>query len=277
MAASARAFTLQKSLPLSYAQYTRLESGRQFPTLEVALQLAPALQVSALEMAMTWLQCRAQLSDLADSMLSEELQAMEPVLRAQLQWRGRTQTLMRGRADPAAVADPYVFSGQQEELRARLSQDPWIRDVFVYVNSNYPDWIQEQELADVLGISVADLTLRTALLAREGVLQSAGGRLRAKRRTYYFPDTEAFFQARNLNFSHNVSRILPTLSFGELAARRAFRSVISRVLTGDQLAQVIGRLEQLLQEMSEYPDPKEPGAIFSLCILMGERFRKPRD
>src|SRR5690606_29039398 len=78
-------------------------------------------------------------------------------------------------------------------------------------------------------------------------------------------------------FTHNVSEVLKRLSWPDLAARRAHRGLITRELTGAQLRRLIQIAEKLLEEAVEMPESRSPEKVYSLCILLGERFQRALD
>lgn len=266
--ASARAFVLTSRLPISYPQYSRFESGKQLPTLPMALEIAQRLGVPALQMSLAWLgQWTLSREGRGFTSLLVELRAIEPVIKAQLGWRGAELA-----SDPDR--ESYVFAQEQGQLRQKMSRDPRYRDLFVYINGFFPDWVAFEELARALKLPVGEVEGLLEDLAEEGIVRISGAKVRVKMRTFFFPDSEPYFEARNLNVRHNVEKLLEDISYQALEDRRGFRTVVSRVLTEQQLELIIGRLEHLVQEIAEFPEVRDPKQIYSLCLLLGERFSR---
>jgi hypothetical protein len=97
---------------------------------------------------------------------------------------------------------------------------------------------------------------------------------RSTKRVLYFPDDEDFFELRNLNFRHNADEILKKLNHPDVAARKAYRGLVTRELTSDQAAQLMAGLEHVLSQAVLKPESPEARSVYSICVLLGERFER---
>jgi transcriptional regulator with XRE-family HTH domain len=243
---------------ISYAQYSRYESGEQFPGLEQALMLCKVLGVPAAEALVEW--ALAQVSD--------------ATLRGEIESLARQASQGTAPALPVPLDDVIVFNRSHLEL---FRSDPAYRDLFTYVNSFAPEWISEDELAGALELDRAKLGVMIDRLHQLGVItleRGASTRCRATKRNFYFPDDEEFFELRNSNLSRNAGQILKTLKSDDLRERRAYRGLLTRELTAPQLDLVVSRLDQLLGGVIALPETSRPERVYSLCLLMGERFAR---
>lgn len=267
---SAREFCAQLKVGISYPQYSRYETGEQLPNLDHALEICRLLKVPALEGLLQW--NRAQVTD------PELLRSIERLL-------GRSND---AREEPAApprtpgvpLDDVIVFNRSHLKL---FRSDPAYRDVFTYVNSFSPEAIPLSEISGALGLAPAKLASMVRKLADHGVIDIVKGapkdseeRCRATKSNFYFPDDEDFFELRNSNLSRNVDAILAKLSYQDVTTRKAYRGLITRELTALQLAKVIEDLEKLSGEVVELPETSRPDRIYSLCVLLGERYSRKR-
>ena len=107
-----------------------------------------------------------------------------------------------------------------------------------------------------------------------GVIVFEDGMCRASKRNFYFPDDEDFFELRNLNLTHNTQSIMGRLTFRELLARKAYRGVVTRELTDEQVGLLTAGMDQLMSQVVALPETSEPRSIYSLCVLFGERFAR---
>jgi hypothetical protein len=156
-----------------------------------------------------------------------------------------------------------------------FASDPLYRDIFTYINSFAPDWIANEEIAEALGIEPARARSMIAQLADLGVIVCAAGRSRAAKRNFYYPDDLDFFALRNENFLRNAERVLKRLSHEELEGRRAYRGLITRELTAEQMDELVARADDLIRAVASLPESDRPERIYSLCVLAGESFRRP--
>jgi transcriptional regulator with XRE-family HTH domain len=278
---SAREFCSKESVGISYPQYSRYEAGDQLPNLEQALDLCKRLDVPTLEGLLEW--NRAQINDPTDlgdvDRLLGQVRTGAPV----------------GAATPAPVAAPTVptakvtgigvFTHQTISLddiivfnRSHLklfSSDPAYRDIFTYVNSYAPEWIAADEISSALDLPAAKTEQMLERLSDLGVILLAGAKCRASKRNFYFPDDPDFFHLRNLNLTHNATAIMRKLSHEDLLARRAYRGLVTRELTSEQLDRLVGRMDELVSETVGLPETTNPERIYSVCLLLGERFIRP--
>ncbi|MCC7441941.1 MAG: helix-turn-helix transcriptional regulator [Bdellovibrionales bacterium] len=279
---SAREFCSKVDVGISYPQYSRYEAGEQLPNLDQALKLCRLLEIPSLEGILEW--CFAQIGD--------------PDAAVQVQKFLKQVRSGEAKADPApslpapgaelfAEAKPdsrepmfsrgsevdEVFTFNRSHL-ALFESDPAYRDIFTYVNSFTPDWVAIEEISTHLGMTQSRTEAMLENLSDYGVLLLAGGRCRAAKKVFYFPDDQDFFRLRNKNVAFNVQKIMETVSYEDVKARRAFRSVVTRELTAEQLEKVIHGVEYLINRVASLPESGHPDQIFSLCVVLGERFRR---
>ena len=257
---SAREFWSQFSFSMSYAQYSRYESGLQLPTLNEALQMGSLLGVASPELCFEWL--AAQLEENADAVTGE--------LRESWGIQDRsigTQSLNK----QVPLDEVIVFN--RAHLKLFLS-DPRFRDIFTYVNSFAPDWVSATELSKALGLSEKKTKIMVNSLVDLGVLVEEQGSFRASKKNFYFPDDAEFFPLRNLNWNHNAEALLGLLTQDSIQRKDALRSLVSRELTQAQIRLIIDRLNSVLGEVVALPETNQPKGIYSLCVLFGERFQR---
>jgi transcriptional regulator with XRE-family HTH domain len=283
---SAREFCSKVQVGISYPQYSRYEAGDQLPHLEQAIELFKLLEVPVLEGLLEW--SRAQISDTSargevEGLLGRVRKGLpEPAEEAAEQ----AAEVTREEQVNKAVSGIGVFTTQTISLddiivfnRSHLrlfSSDPAYRDIFTYINSYAPEWISEEEIAEALGMAVKRAQEMLEQLSDLGVILLAGGKCRASKRNFYFPDDPDFFHLRNLNLTHNATAIMRKLGHEDLTQRRAYRGLITRELTAEQLDRVISRLDETVSSVVGMPETPNPEKIFSLCVLLGERFTRPR-
>lgn len=283
---SAREFCARATVEISYPQYSRYEAGDQLPNLEQALHLCHLLEVPMLEGLMEW--CRAQMSD---ATARREVEVLLDQIRAN---GGSAPVLPSGKpaiaqasslANGGKVAGIGVFTAATINLddvivfnRSHLrlfSSDPVYRDIFTYINSYAPEWISITEIGAALGVPLAKMEKMVEQLSDLGVVLLAGEKCRATKRNFYFPDDPDFFPLRNMNLTHNTASIMRRLKHEDLLARRAYRGLVTRELTNDQLDRVVTRIDELVSDVVAMPETPNPERIYSLCLLLGERFERP--
>ncbi|HTL11053.1 MAG TPA: helix-turn-helix transcriptional regulator [Bdellovibrionota bacterium] len=279
---SAREFCSKVDVGISYPQYSRYEAGEQLPNLDQALKLCRLLDIQSLEGILEW--CFAQIGDpdaavqvqrfLAQVRSGEaKAEAPAPVAAAPgAELFSEVQAVREPMFARGAEIDE-VFTFNRSHL-ALFESDAAYRDIFTYVNSFSPDWVAIEEIAAHLNMPEARVEAMLENLSDYGVLLLAGGRCRAAKKVFYFPDDEDFFRLRNKNVAYNSQKILENLNYEDVKSRRAFRSVVTRELTADQLEKVIHGLEFLINKVAQLPESGRPEEIFSLCVVMGERFRR---
>lgn len=269
---SAREFCAQISVGISYAQYSRYESGEQLPCLEQALLLCKAFGVSTADSLPQW-----ALAQLQDAELRGDVEAVARKLDTApaTSAAGGGVGIFTQAAVP--LDDVIVFNRSHLNL---FRSHPAYRDIFTYVNSFAPEWITATELAGAIEIEREKLDGMLDRLHELGVITlvagSGGSRCRAAKRNFYFPDDEDFFELRNLNLAHNSGEIMRKLASADLRERKAYRGLVTRELTPEQLDLVVNRLDQLMSGVVALPETCKPERIYSVCLLMGERFQRPK-
>jgi hypothetical protein len=172
--------------------------------------------------------------------------------------------------------DVIVFNRSHLKV---FGSDPAYRDIFTYINSFGPEPVHAEEIASALGIERDRAAEMLGQLHELGVIveEAAEGTAktyRASKRNFYFPDDGDFFELRNSNMVHNSSSILGRLRHEDLMARRAYRGVVTRELTEEQVRLLIEGVEGLMSGFVAMPETPSPRTIYSLCVLFGERFSK---
>jgi transcriptional regulator with XRE-family HTH domain len=267
---SAREFCAQVPVGISYPQYSRYESGDQLPSLDQALSLCATLGVPPLEALLEWNQAQLSMQDLLTragvAKLLDEIRGQSHGPASTLPgWSSKTAE----RTVP--LDDVIVFN--RSHLRVFLS-DPSYRDIFTYINSFAPDWITHEEIAQALDLSTERAQLMLEQLSELGVVMLKDGACRATKRNFYFPDDEDFFALRNLNLEHNAASILGRLRHEDLTTRKAYRGLVTRELTDEQVGLLLEGVEQLIGQVVAMPETDRPRTIYSLCVLFGERFSR---
>jgi len=285
---SAREFCTKVDVGISYPQYSRYEAGDQLPNLDQALKICRFLDVDSLEGLLEW--SLAQVSN------SKTKKNFEPFLE-QVKSNGTSgiaeklknqQKLENEKEDestnkPASLGVSLfqrnkrsinsVFVFNRSHLNLFLS-NPEYRDIFTYINSYSPEWIPYSEIALAIEKPVTEVEEMLEKLSDLGVLLLAGGKCRTSKKTFYFPDDEEFFELRNKNLEHNFNKVTNQFKFSDLETKKAHRSLITRELTQEQLEQVIVKIDQLKSDVLTYPETDHPEVIYSLCIALGERFKR---
>jgi len=266
---SAREFCVHAGLGISYPQYSRYESGEQLPSLPQALTIARALGIPALETILEW--SRAQILPEHDT----EKTSLEDLLV-----KVRSPEPAPVPAPAAAPVSEFPAISLDEVIvfnRSHLnlfSRDPRYRDIFSLVNSFSPEGLSIEEVALYLEVSRAVAESMTIELRDHGVVAYENGVARSHKRTFYFPDDAEFFGLRNQNLAHNFGQALSRLSYPDIAAKRAYRGLITRELTEEQLGGLINRLDRITTEVAHLPEVARPERVYSLCLLLGQRFER---
>ncbi len=279
---SARDFCSKVSVGISYPQYSRYEAGDQLPNLDQAIRLCHLLEIHVLEGILEW--CLSQMRP------GIEKDEVAGTLRDVRNHRDRRAKIARNQSlesnhqpqeelpslfERPSISLDQVIVFNRSHLKL-FQSDPYYRDIFTYVNSYAPDWISVVEIGTALGVEVAKLEKMVEDLSDLGVLLLAGNKCRSSKKTFYFPDDEDFFALRNQNLSWNSQKVIEKLTHETLVDRRAFRGVITRELTSDQIRKIVQGIEDLIEGMIRMPESPQPDQIYSLCVLFGERFsRKP--
>jgi transcriptional regulator with XRE-family HTH domain len=267
---SARELCTQVSLGVSYPQYSRYEAGDQLPSLEQALSIGAILGIPSTETVLEWSLAQVPAQDLStrtslSGLLDEARGGGGVAARAQSGW----PTKAGERAVP--LDDVIVFNRSHLRL---FESDPAYRDVFTYINSFGPSWIPINEIAVALELGNERTQSMIDRLSELGVVKVQDGSCRAAKRNFYFPDDEDFFGLRNANLKHNTTRIMERLSHADLVARKAYRGVLTRELTDEQVALVLEGVDRLLGEIVAMPETSDPRTVYSVCVLFGERFSR---
>jgi transcriptional regulator with XRE-family HTH domain len=285
---SAREFCTRVTVGISYPQYSRYEAGDQLPNLEQALELCRLLEIPPLEGLLEW--NRAQIhghpsKEHIDAILGRVREhGIEAVTSGSLptpkgvvpaaSTSAATGKSSSGLFTNASISPDDVIVFNRSHLRL-FSSDPAYRDIFTYVNSYAPEWISCNELSQSLGIAIEKVEEMLEKLSDLGVILLAAGRCRATKKNFYFPDDEEFFELRNINLSHNTAGIMKRLNHEDLRKRRAFRGLLTREMTAEQLEMVISKIEELMGAVIDLPETSNPEKIYSMCVLLGERFSRP--
>jgi len=269
---SAREFCARVKIGISYPQYSRYEAGEQLPNLEQALQLCKLLDIPLLEGLLEW--CRAQVSE---SNHREEVNSLIDQIHSK---HANKATNVEAANDnqissgsTVSLDDVIVFNRSHLNL---FKSDPLYRDIFTYINSFAPEWIAAEEISLAIGVEPIKLEAMLEHLNDHGVILVAGGKCRAAKRNFYFPDDEDFYHLKNANFDHNSSSIIKNLKLNDLQERKAYRGLVTRELSVEQLEMLITKSEALMTEIISMPETNGVDKVFSLCVLLGQRFSRPK-
>lgn len=278
---SARELTTQVALGISYPQYSRYEAGEQLPGLDQALILGSILGVAPLEMVLEWSKAQIPAREASalggvEALLNE---VREPGHTNESEAHNHSaQSVVSGSwpARPSERTVPLddVIVFNRAHLRV-FSSDPAYRDIFTYINSFGPEPISVVEIAEALGLDPLRCREMLEKLSELGVIViDALGGCRASKRNFYFPDDEDFFELRNLNLRHNADSILGRLNHADLTARKAYRGLVTRELTQEQVGLLLTGVDQLMGQLVAMPETSQPRTIYSLCVLFGDRFER---
>ena len=279
---SARDFCSKSGIETSYPQYSRYESGDQLPSLDQAIQICQILKVDPIEGVLQW--CRAQIGSSKDDVLEQLDQLLSQNREGNLDSSGSYKQARQGNggnstrstaqsSSVVSLDEVIVFNRSHLELfRSELAY----RDIFTYVNSYAPEWIGEDEIATALDLNGERVHLMLERLRDLGIIHFDGQKCRSAKKVFYFPDDADFFELRNVNLTHNAASILKTLRHEDLLARRGYRGVVTRELTEAQVEAVILKIDRMTGELVDMPETAAPEKIYSLCVLLGERFSRSK-
>jgi hypothetical protein len=273
---SAREFCAKESIGISYPQYSRYEAGDQLPSLEHALVLCGLLDIPILEGLLEW--NRAQIHDPKASCDVDNLLLKVRTSAQAGQIEGGAQSsLVPSKknsviGDNVSLEDLVVFNRSHLKL---FESDNRYRDIFTYVNSFSPEWITADELSKALEIEMRELEPMLDQLNDLGVILVGGNRCRSTKTSFYFPDDAEFFGLRNSNVKHNVEAVLQKMTPEKITEKKAYRGLISREFSEEQIQAIHHKLEEILSQAATYDQPKDPQEIYSVCVLLGERFKRP--
>lgn len=281
---SAREFCSRVDVGISYPQYSRYEAGDQLPNLDQALKLCRLLEIPVQEGLLEW--SRAQVSD---TELRDEVSTFLDQVRSKMAPAVPTSSSAVRDAIVNEPGTPYakaageggIFSARsglndvmvfnRAHMKLFMSNRAY-RDIFTYVNSFSPEWIASDEVARAVGVRTEEVDGMLQELSDLGILLLAGGKCRASKRVFYFPDDPDFFELRNENLRYNSEAIMKRLSFETLKERKGYRGLVTRELTAEQLEAVIKGIEALVDRVLALPESRNPDRIYSLSVLLGERF-----
>lgn len=274
---SAREFCTRAQVGISYPQYSRYEAGEQLPNLEQALLLCRLLEVPATVGLLQWslsqveeANARGELEELLKKVVHPREAGAMPVAA-----EPKVKAAEAPPVSQSAVSLDDVIVFNRSHLKVFRS-DPRYRDIFTFINACAPEWVASEEIALALEIPLEELERMLDCLSDLGVVLLAGGKARASKRNFYFPDDPDFFELRNLNLIHNATRILSGLSHDELQAKKAYRGLITRELTEEQVERVAAKLDQVIGEVVALPESADAQKIYSVCVLLGKRFERPQ-
>jgi hypothetical protein len=271
---SAREYCAQVPVGISYPQYSRYESGEQLPSLEQALSWGATLGASPMETVLEWTRCQVGSANETvragiDKLLSEVRGIAKASSSTGTAGASAWPTSASERNVP--LDDLIVFNRTHLKL---FASDPAYRDVFTYINSFGPEWLTPAEIGTALGIARARADEMLGQLHELGVIVMKDGSYRASKRNFYFPDDEDFFELRNINMNHNSSSIMGGLRHADLVEKRAYRGLITRELTEEQVKLLIEGVEQLTGNVVALPETSTPRDVYSLCVVFGKRFSR---
>jgi transcriptional regulator with XRE-family HTH domain len=269
---SAREFCQKVVVGISYPQYSRYEAGEQLPSIEQAINLFKLLGIPFWDGFMEWSEAQV-----ADPQVLHELQDMRIKLQDLQKTTSGQNIALSAKAttmgDNVPLDEVVVFNRSHLKI---FNSDPVYRDIFTYVNAFSPEWVNENQISDALAIPVKKLEKMLEKLRDLGVLLGGAGKFKAAKKNYYYPDDDDFFVLRNSNFDHNTQSILDDLTRDDLAKKKAFRGLLTRELTAQQVQTIIQHLEEFLSNVVAMPETDSPEAIYSLCVLLGKRFTRSR-
>ena len=272
---SAREFCQKTPLGISYPQYSRYEAGEQLPSVDQALNLFKLLNISIFDGLLKWTQAQVQ-----DPEITHELKSMETLLQSLKNKSSDVSSSMQVKSasfsttvDRVPLDDVVVFNRSHLKI---FDSDPVYRDIFTYVNSFSPDWVPAEEVSQALEVPLKKLEKMLEKLRDLGVLVFNAGKCKATKRNYYYPDDDDFFALRNSNYKHNSQAILGKLTREDLSTKRAFRGLLTRELTLQQVQAIVQHLEEFLGNIIALPETPSPEAIYSVCVLLGKRFSRPK-
>lgn len=264
---SAREFYNKVALKISYPQYSRYEKGEQLPTLDQAIELFRFLHIPLLEGVLEW--CVSQIQD-----RNTRLELLEPISKSKGFFKTDTKPshFSQSFAETVHLDEVIVFNRSHRKL---FSSDPCYRDLFTYINCCAQKWMSSIELSDALGISIERVRQMLQELHHLGVVNLRDDQAQVSKPLFYFPEDHEFFELKNQNLSHNFKSILERLKHSDLLQRKAFRGLYSRELNEAQLDVLIRKLDEIGNQMIKFSDSENSQRIYSLCLLLGERFSRP--
>jgi hypothetical protein len=202
----------------------------------------------------------------SDLKIQSELESLLVSLR-----NSPAQTKAQSLGSSLSLDHVIVFNRSHLDV---FQSNPLYRDIFTYINSFAPEAIEIQELARAMDVTVDAIRPLLAKLKDIGVVMESGNKYRAAKQSFYFPDDQDFFALRNDNFRRNADAILNRMRYEDIRERQAFRGLITRELTQDQAVQITEELDRVIAKMTLLPETQNPDRVFSLCLLMGERYRR---
>lgn len=279
---SARRFCTEVRLEISYPQYSRYEAGEQLPSLPQALQLCQFLKIPALEGILEWGRAQIPPGDPAQGEVDQLLKQLRSPRAGSLPEEPKDLAAsVHGDSERARIFattsisfdDVIVFNRSHLNL---FVSDASYRDIFTYINAFAPDWIPSSEIGHALDIKMNRLDGMLQKLHDLGVIILQDGKCKASKRAFYFPDDTDFFELRNLNLRHNASSILNKLTHDDVKNRKAYRNLVTRELSASQVRLVMTKLDEVLSHIVSQPETHDAEEIYSLCVLFGKRFSRPK-
>lgn len=265
---SAREFCLQAAVSISYPQYSRYEAGEQLPSLDQALGIARLLEIGLTEAMLEW--NLAQLNNDQDA-AREVRTVLNKIRAAQGDGAKPSNASSSLSSTPIELDDVIVFNRSHLKL---FSSDPGYRDLFTYLNSFSPEPISVEEVLHRVRLPRARGERMLRDLHDLGVITMNGGKCRISKSNLYFPDDEDFFPLRNSNLSHNIEDILSKIKYEDLQKKRAYRGLITRELTEEQVQELATRLDVLMNQVVAASAAAPTDGIYSVCVVLGQRFAR---
>lgn len=266
---SARDFYLKINLGISYPQYSRYEQGEQLPQLDHALTLCEILGIPLQEGFLKWCESQAGGSSLFARVKKELFSSKEEGssvaegVSKELSSKTPTQN------SKFSLDEVLVLNRAHVDLFNSTARS---RDVFTFIASLYPSWVEFEEISQRLRIPTSEVRKIVKSLCDQGLLLGEGKRVRAAKSKFYFPNDEDFFDLRNRNVLENVDTIMRNLTHQDVREKRACRRVVTRKLTPVQIQDVFQQIENFIEEVVDLPDADYSDTVYSLCMILGERF-----
>lgn len=255
-----------------YGRFAAIERGESLPEPALLVKIARALGVPERVALLHWASCQMSTSENREFFLD-----FLPQVRASLDAHGnpiQKQYEIRSHSIPPSEFDnTWVLSPQDlETLDAYIE----LFDLLVLLEVSWP----EAQTYAQLGFSgyAQWSRFRATHLERwfrEGRLEESSGQVRLCLPHFHLPKTDLWLPFRKRIVERFVASALPQMTPEALAAKEAFRTFTTRVLSPRQVQALTERLPAIEKEFFETPldveVSREQRRSYSLLVLLAKR------
>lgn len=241
----------QDELGVSYPHYSTIETGTKLPDIGLAIAIAKTLKIDVRHICHAWAK---------DQMPTPETKAFfEPI-------PGREEKGIPS-AIKAQLDDYFVFTENHIPfLRANKRAWDVMSFILAFAEGPHPT---EKQVEKALDMDAKDLRPIIEWLRNEGLVVATDGKLTTRRKFFHLPNTEAFREIRNANFTLASQDVIQKISAQDIRDKEAYRTVFMRRLTKVQATELCDHIDNLVGHLGNMPDAGLD--MYALTVAFGPR------